>query len=275
MAMCTAQGRASQSLESALRHWNIHDTAHLHTLLPAYVGQRVRLTEQISAEHRLVQEAEGTVVHIVLDPQECVEVVSGEVALTYCPIGFWVCFDDCKTTPLADQLCNKIDVSAREALWRLTSLSPTSSRGPDRTVKPVHERMAFVPAVARTFSRMIAGRKWTIKRRMVPLTSALDRTLQSSQGKTFRGGLIGDMGNLNTARDDFWSALYVLFSRATRMEDMLLLRCPPKSFFDEGPPAYLKTFLQDLHETDGTIAAGQRRGDELIHKFGWRVLSER
>ena len=81
------------------------------------------------------------------------------------------------------------------------------------------------------------------------------------------------MGNLNTARDDFWSALYVLLSRATRMEDMLLLRCPPKSFFDEGPPAYLKNFLRNLHGNEGNIATGQRKGDELIRKYGWIVPS--
>ena len=63
-------------------------------------GQRVRLTEKISAGHRLVQEAEGTVVHIVLDPEECDEAVSGEVALKYCPLGIWVCFGDCKDAPI-------------------------------------------------------------------------------------------------------------------------------------------------------------------------------
>ena len=81
------------------------------------------------------------------------------------------------------------------------------------------------------------------------------------------------MENLNNNRDDICSALYVLFSRATRMEDMLLLRCPPKSFFDEGPPAYLKEFLRNLHGEDGQLAAGQRKGDELIRKYGWRVPS--
>ena len=157
----------------------------LHTLLPAYVGERVCLAEKISADHRLVQEAEGTVVHIVPDPEECIEAVRGEVALKYCPLGIWVCFDDCKETPLASQLSSKIDARAREALWRLNSSGLTSSTGPDSKVKPVHERMAFVPAATRFFKRMIAGRKWTIKRRMVPLTSALDRTIQSSQGKRF------------------------------------------------------------------------------------------
>ena len=55
-------------LKALLHHWNIHDTAHLHMLLPAYPGQRVRLTEKVSADHQLVQEAEGTVVHIAPDP---------------------------------------------------------------------------------------------------------------------------------------------------------------------------------------------------------------
>ena len=164
-----------------MRHWNVRDTGHLHTILPAYVGERVRLAEKISADHRLVQEAEGTVVHIVPDPEECIEAVRGEVALKYCPLGIWVCFDDCKETPLASQLSGKIDARAREALWRLNSSGLTSSTGPDSKVKQVRERIAFVPAVTRSFSRMIAGRNWTIKRRMVPLTSAMDRTIQSSQ----------------------------------------------------------------------------------------------
>ena len=96
-----AQPKEEQAkvLTALLRHWNVHGTAHLHTLLPAYVGQCVCLTDNISADHRLVQEAEGTVVHVVLDPEECVDAVSGEVALTYCPLGIWVCFDDCKEAP--------------------------------------------------------------------------------------------------------------------------------------------------------------------------------
>ena len=33
-------------LKALLRTWNVHDTAHLHTLWPAYPGQRVRLLEK-------------------------------------------------------------------------------------------------------------------------------------------------------------------------------------------------------------------------------------
>ena len=81
------------------------------------------------------------------------------------------------------------------------------------------------------------------------------------------------MENLNNNRDDICSALYVLLSRATRMEDMLLLRCPPKSFFDVGPPTYLKNVLRNVHGEDGNIAAGQGKGDELIRKYVWKVAS--
>ena len=102
-------------MKAILRHWNSHDTGHLHTLLPAYAGERVRLTENISADHRLVQEAEGTVVHIALYPEECIEAVRGEVALTYCPVVIWVCFDDCKETPLAIQIYGNIEPCARGA----------------------------------------------------------------------------------------------------------------------------------------------------------------
>ena len=33
-------------LKALLRTWNVHDTAHLHTLWPAYPGERVRLLEK-------------------------------------------------------------------------------------------------------------------------------------------------------------------------------------------------------------------------------------
>ena len=262
-------------LKSLLRQRNIHDTAHLHTLLPLYVGQRVRLTEKLSAEHRFVQEAEGTLICVVTDPDESQDLTQGEVALRYCPQGCWVCFDDCKAAPLAEKLADKVHPSALDALRRLVALRPGIAR-PEKgnDSQSVNERLVFVPAVTRTFSCMIAGRKWTIRRRQVPLTSAMDRTIQSSQGKTFRGALTGDMGNMNTDRDSFWSAMYVLLSRVTRMDDLLVLRCPPKSFFDDGPPAYLKRFLEQLHGADGKLAAGRRKGDALIMKYGWKVPGE-
>ena len=84
------QEEQARVLKALLRHWSVHDAAYLHTLMPAYTGERVRLTKEISADHHLGQDAEGTVINIVLDPQECADAVRGEVPLKYCPVGIWV-----------------------------------------------------------------------------------------------------------------------------------------------------------------------------------------
>ena len=109
-----------------MRQWNIHDTAHLHTLLPLYSGQRVRLTEKMSPEHRIVQETEGTLISVVPDPAERELPSTGEVAMAYCALGAWVCIDDCNTAPLAGELQGKVDRAAREALNQFLAVDPTA-----------------------------------------------------------------------------------------------------------------------------------------------------
>ena len=99
----------------------------------------------------MAQESEGTVIIVVPDPAEVQDLATGEVALQYCPQGVWVCFDDCKVAPLAGELESKINSSACEALRRLIALRPSSTKGPDDKINNVHERLAFVPAVTRTF----------------------------------------------------------------------------------------------------------------------------
>jgi len=46
--------------------------------------------------------------------------------------------------------------------------------------------------------------------------------------------------------DTWWFHLYVLFSRATRMQDLLLLRPPPKELLDKGPPQSIVSALQQF-----------------------------
>ena len=48
--------------------------------------------------------------------------------------------------------------------------------------------------------------------------------------------------------DTWWLHLYVMFSRATRMSDMLLLRPPPRELLERGPPASVKTQLRRFAE---------------------------
>ena len=46
--------------------------------------------------------------------------------------------------------------------------------------------------------------------------------------------------------DTWWFHLYVLFSRATRMDDLLLLRPPPRELLEKGPPQSMVTALQQF-----------------------------
>ncbi len=232
------------------------------TLLPAHVGMRVRLTEKVSPQHGLVQEAEGTIVDIVPDPQESLSSADTEVLLKYAPRCFWVLFDKCSNAPLANAVKDLLPKAFDEAPWTHTRTDETEKAQPgEPPLPPLRQRLVFVGAVQRTFKRELAGTKWTVTRRQVPLASALDRTVQSSQGLTFRKGVLADLGCLAGAnRDDHWLSVYVMLSRATSLDDPLLLRLPDLSFFDQGPPPYLREFLETLHRAGGPLQEAREEG---------------
>ena len=62
------------------------------------------------------------------------------------------------------------------------------------------------------------------------------------------GGVIVDCGrheggSTPKTDEDWWLDLYVMPSRATRLEDILLARAPPSTFLLQGPPKSLKQQL--------------------------------
>ena len=64
-----------------------------------------------------------------------------------------------------------------------------------------------------------------------------------------RQGVILDCGRHETGNgkktdDDWWLDLYVMLSRATRLDDLLLVRAPDLQFFLKGPPKSLASQLQ-------------------------------
>ena len=93
------------------------------------------------------------------------------------------------------------------------------------------------------------------------LTHAHYLTTTASQGQTIRDAITIDCARIEVqgARgkgdDEWWLNLYVMFSRATKMEDMLLLRPPPRQLLERGPPASVRTALQRFDEIEvATIA---------------------
>ena len=64
-----------------------------------------------------------------------------------------------------------------------------------------------------------------------------------------------------TGMDDdvWWLHLYVMFSRATRMSDMLLLRPPPRALLERGPPANVSERLQKFADRADVCRQGALR----------------
>eukprot|EP00973_Karenia_brevis_P026608 3671380-Karenia_brevis.AAC.1 len=53
-----------------------------------------------------------------------------------------------------------------------------------------------------------------------------------------------ESGNTRKEGGDWWLELYVMLSRATRLDDLLLLRAPPVSCLLQGPPPHLQQRLK-------------------------------
>ena len=84
-----------------------------------------------------------------------------------------------------------------------------------------------------------------------------------------RDGVIIDCGRQEGGAhpkedDDWWLDLYVMLSRATRLEDLLLLRAPSLDFFKNGPPKTLRKQLEKFAErTEACRVAAAKLAKEL------------
>ena len=87
-------------------------------------------------------------------------------------------------------------------------------------------------------------------------------TTTASQGQTIRAAVTIDcarnepQGRQGTDDDAWWLNLYVMFSRVTRMEDMLLVRPPPRELLERGPPASVRAALQRFERVERDTVAG-------------------
>ena len=65
--------------------------------------------------------------------------------------------------------------------------------------------------------------------------------------------------------DTWWLHLYVMISRATQLEDLLLLRAPPVEFLLRGPPEQLRERLRLFGRRTKACHA---RAEELARDLG-------
>ena len=113
-----------------------------------------------------------------------------------------------------------------------------------------------MPLMEANFKWQTGGETHCVKRYGFMLTHANYMTTTASQGKTLRAAVTIDCARIDCTDDDaWWLNLYVMFSRVTKMANMLLVRPPPREILERGPPVSVRTALQRLERTEqDTIA---------------------
>ena len=74
------------------------------------------------------------------------------------------------------------------------------------------------------------------------------------------------IGKPEEREETWWLHLYVMLSRATCMEDMLLLRPPPREVLQKGPPP---SVLKALQKFDERMATETREIEALALERKW------
>ena len=129
-----------------------------------------------------------------------------------------------------------------------------------------------MPLMEAVFSWKTSGESHSVKRFDFMFTHAHFLTATASQGQTIRAAVTIDcarnepQGQRGTNDDAWWLNLYVMLSRATRIEDLLLIRAPPCEFLLHGPPASLQTALAQVAKRTGTC---RRAAEGLMAELGF------
>ena len=117
-------------------------------------------------------------------------------------------------------------------------------------------------------------RAYTVSRTGFPCTHSRVRTSTACQGKTLRHGVIVDCARRESGahpmeEEDWWLHLYVMLSRATSLDDLLLLRAPDADFLLRGPPADLRVRLAIFARR---VRATRTRAEALARSFGFEAF---
>ena len=237
---------------------NIHITGHIHGVFASHVGMRVRFTVKFNSTLGLVQEQRGTILDFLWDKEDAVRYLACKPGCIFkpkkMPAGIWLQLDDFdggkleeEMTPLLQLGCQMDDATAQKRARGILLLQPVET----------------------TFTWR-SSQDHIIKRTGFGLTHAHFLTSTASQGHTIRTGVtidcerIQQKGRQGIIDEVWWLHLYVMFSRPTRMQDMLLLRPPPRELLERGPPESLAKALAAFHEK---IPASKDAAEQLAREM--------
>ena len=235
----------SKTLDAQLVHAlltvpNLHRTGKLPGMLLLHEGMLVRFTDVLSPHLGLVKDKLCRVVSVVLHPadQKRIENLSPgyrQFFPHFLPKGTWVQVLKFNCAPLATCL--------REH-WHAHNYKIQSGQ---------EASLVFVELVHAEFTVEVSvgGEKQEVRaiRYQFPLTHGMLRTAYAAQGLTLEGGVLVDLrraGGLSD--DDWWLAIYVMLSRARKLENLILFgfNTQVEELLKRGPPQNLRKVTADL-----------------------------
>ena len=242
---------------------NLHETGGLHGLLPLHLGMKVRLMYQLCPSDGLVKETQGTILRIDLHPSDARRHASGYQAihLTHLPQAVWVSIDNYSNAPLQEDLAD-----AEPQFLKTIDKEAVNQAGSIVCVRIVQASFKVNVRLNNGADQKIDVTRWQL-----PLSHALIRTVCSSQGLTFRCGTVIDLRkNFGMTDDIHWLNIYVMLSRPTCLQNMLLLGLDDKilKLLERGPPERIRHEVQRM-----SVAAANRRAalTQQAQGAGWEV----
>ena len=234
---------------------NPHMTGHIHGVLPAHVGMRVRFTVKLNSTHGLVQEQRATIASFLFHDEDHVRYqacAAGEISRPrFQPAGVWLQVDDFVASPIAEEVLAWVADPAEDTtcLSVLPYFAHVVAWWRHKQEQRARGLLLYKPIEAQFPWR--SSETHEVKRTGFALTHERFLTSTASQGQTLRTGVTIDCarvepnasGKQGASDDQWWLHLYVMLSRATCMEDMLLLRPPPRELLQRGPPPHIQKAL--------------------------------
>ena len=224
-----------QVIHNLLTMPNIHNTGKLHGMLLLHESMVVRLSDVIAPHCGLVKDRLAEVIRVDLHPHDQRRLDNLPAGyLQFVPEfmvqGVWIRMLKYNSSPLSSQMLSTYGLAGDDATSiiyvELLNAEFKCDVNIDGTLHPVQ-----------------------VIRWQIPLTHGMIRTAFSAQGLTLEGGVLVDLRRAGGLEDDdWWLAIYVMLSRARKLDNLILLGFNEKveELLRRGPPEQLIKVTHEL-----------------------------
>ena len=239
--------RRNKTIDKQLTHQlltvpNPHRTGKLQGMLLVHENMVVRLADVLAPQLGLVKDKLAVVVKVDLhhaDQQRLANLEPGyrQFFPEFMAKGIWVKLLKGKSSPMEDALLQQWQEEFEDA----------------ETHAADAKTLFFVELVHAEFKIDLKigdeNEKIEVIRWQFPLVHGMLRTAYSAQGLTLDGGVVLDLRRAGGLEDsDWWLAIYVMLTRARKLESLLLLGFTDQveELLRKGPPTYLRDLTDKL-----------------------------